>query len=350
MKYTDLKKTRCDLKESIPLKKPFTVLIEPANFCNFKCIQCFQSVKSSSYIKENQGNMSYELFDQIISSLEQWKGEKIKVLKLNIYGEPFVNPHFCQMLKRAKDSNVFERIETTSNISLMNDEIIEKLVEYEIDFIRASIYGVDSAHYAEVTGNLGDNFNKVKENLAKIKAEKKKQGKKKPFVGAKILDCYDERNDRFLKEFSDIADELYIEKPHNWIEHEEKSFVGSYYTQEQLEKMNTELKELSSPKIACPMPFTTLAVRCNGDVSPCCIDWLGHTNISNVKEQSLPEIWNGLALFDFRKMQLENRRCENQSCGKCEILHNDYYTMDNIDGFPVEKLEKAMKIEKEGRK
>ena len=40
------------------------------------------------------------------------------------------------------------------------------------------------------------------------------------------------------------------------------------------------------------------------------------------------------------KMQLENRKESNSSCRNCYVCHSSYYTRDNIDGFPVEKLRK----------
>ena len=86
------------------------------------------------------------------------------------------------------------------------------------------------------------------------------------------------------------------------------------------------------------MAFTTMAVRCNGDVSPCCVDFIGGTNLGNMEENSLQEIWNSQKWLDFQIMQLENRKHENSSCARCDIFQSDHYTRDNIDGFPVEKL------------
>ena len=60
IKYTELKSTdRQDLMEVLPLAKPFTVLIEPSSLCNFRCIQCFQSIKGPSYFTENRMHMPH---------------------------------------------------------------------------------------------------------------------------------------------------------------------------------------------------------------------------------------------------------------------------------------------------
>jgi radical SAM protein with 4Fe4S-binding SPASM domain len=86
------------------------------------------------------------------------------------------------------------------------------------------------------------------------------------------------------------------------------------------------------------MPFTTMAVRSNGDVSPCCVDFIGGTNIGNINEKNLEEIWNSSKWHDFMKMQIQGRKYENLSCSSCSFYMNDYYIKDNVDSFPAEKI------------
>lgn len=340
IKYTELKEdNRHNLRDVIPLEKPYTLLIEPSNYCNFRCIQCFQSLKGENYITRSRGLMSMDLYKDIIRQMKEWKGPKLKVLKLSLYGEPFTNPDFGEMLRLAKEAEIAERIETTTNMSLLTESLCRQLVEYEIDYIRVSIYAGNQERYRKITNCPSVDINKILQQLQSIQDMKKELHKERPFVSAKMLDTYTEENEEFLSVFSEVADEVYIDKPHNWIATEEKSFIGSLY-QDQGKELLEELKKTLSNRVACTMPFTTLAVRSDGSVSPCCIDWVGETNIGNVKNMSLQEIWDGEKLFEFRKMQLEDRKYENKSCGNCEFYKNDYYIRDNIDGFPVDKLRK----------
>ena len=89
------------------------------------------------------------------------------------------------------------------------------------------------------------------------------------------------------------------------------------------------------------MAFTTMAVRSNGDVAPCCVDFIGGTNLGTVDERSLQEIWNSEPWYEFQRMQLEKRKHENYSCARCDIYLSDHYTRDNIDGFDARKLQGA---------
>lgn len=336
--YSKLKdQSRKILREVIPLKKPFTLLIEPSNLCNFKCIQCFQSISNENRFSRNKKNMTMECFQKILNNMKSWDGDKIKVLKLSLYGEPFMNPNFCEMLRIAKEADIAERIETTSNVSLLNEEICKKLVEHQLDYIRVSIYSSIQEQHIKITNNNID-INKIHENLAILQRIKKMMNSEKPFVAVKMLDTFSEENEAFLKMYKDVADEIYIDQPHNWIPYEDKNFIDCLYECDS-EKVKNNLEKQKSKKYACTMPFFTLAVRSNGDVSPCCIDWVGDTIIGNVLEETLPDIWKGNKMYEFWKMQLENRKDENNSCRKCEYYLSEYYIRDNVDGVSIEKLE-----------
>lgn len=335
--YTKLKEhNRQNLRDVIPLKKPYTLIIEPTNMCNFRCIQCFQSIGDENYFNQNRMTMSMEYFMRIIEQMKGWEGPKLKVLKLSLYGEPLLNPNFLEMLRISKTADIAERIETTSNASLLTEGISEKLVEYGLDYMRVSIYSPLQDKHARVTSSRID-IKLIHDNLAALRRIKQTQGSDKPFVGVKMLDTYSEENEKFFEIYRDVADELYLDKPHNWIAYKGKDFIDDLYGAD-TGQAKSDLNRTSSGRIACTLPFFIMAVRSNGDVSPCCIDWIGGTNIGSVLKETLEAIWNGEGMFEFRKMQLENRKNENESCRNCEIYLSDYYTRDNIDGFPVEKL------------
>ena len=337
IRYTELKSTnRRKLLEILPLQKPFTVLIEPSSLCNFRCVQCFQGLKAESYFTRNRSNMPLRRFRKIIRQLQAWEGPKLKVLKLSLYGEPLLNPDFCEMLRIAREADIAERIETTTNASLLTRAIAEKLVEYRLDYARVSIYAAGQRRHEKITG-ARTGIGAIHGNLLALQEIKKRQKSDKPFVSAKMLDTYGPENDRFLKLYRDAADELYIDKPHSWIKTGGADFMKNYY-QEGLGAAVKDFNRHSTKRIACPMPFTTMAVRSNGAVSPCCVDFIGGTNLGNVDKLSLREIWYSDRWLEFQKMQLQDRKQENPSCARCDVYLSDHYTRDNIDGFPVARL------------
>jgi radical SAM protein with 4Fe4S-binding SPASM domain len=337
IQYTKLKSTnRQDLMNVLPLPKPFTLYVEPSNYCNFKCIQCFQSIKADNYFTRNRINMPLERFLKVIQQLQAWKGPRLKVLKLSLYGEPLMNPDFCQMLRIARDADVAERIETTTNASLLTKAIAEEIVEGELDYIRVSIYATDQSTHEEVTGSRID-IRAIHDNLRVLQETKKHHGSQRPFVSAKMLDTYGEANERFVKMYRDVADEVYIDKPHNWIKTGGVDFMKNYYG-DGMKVAVDDFIQHSTQRVACPMAFTSMAVRSNGDASPCCVDFIGGTNLDNIDKHGIREIWHSSGWFEFQKMQLQNRKNENYSCARCNIYLSNHYIIDNIDGFDTGKL------------
>lgn len=156
-------------------------------------------------------------------------------------------------------------------------------------------------------------------------------------MSLKMLDAYGCENGQFSKMYQDVSDEIYIDKPHSWIKGDNVDFIKNYY-QDGVSEAIRDLRQHSTRRSACPMAFTTMAVRSNGDIAPCCVDFIGGTNLDNIEEHSMREIWHSDRWFKFQKMQLQNRKHENYSCARCDIYLSDHYTRDNIDGFPVEKL------------
>ena len=338
IRYTELKNTgRKNLREVIPLPKPFTVLVEPSSRCNFRCVQCFQSLGGDGYFEKNRMHMPLDRFRKTLDQLRDWPGGKIKVLKLSLYGEPMLCPDFPEMLKLARDADVAERIETTSNASLLTPEIAAALVDNALDYLRVSVYAATPERYREVTRSPCTP-GRVRDHLQALRDAKRRAGAERPFVGVKMLDAYDEaENGRFRALFGEVADEVFLDKPHGWIHVSGTDFVDRLYG-EKAAAAARDRAENSTRRVACPMAFTTMAVRANGDVSPCCVDFVGGTNLANMEDATLRDIWRSEAWYRFQALQLSGGKSANSSCARCDIHLSDHYTRDNIDGFPVEKL------------
>jgi radical SAM protein with 4Fe4S-binding SPASM domain len=337
LKYTDLKVAgRQNLLDILPLSKPFTVLIEPTSLCNFRCVQCFQSLEEENYFSRNIGHMPLERFGRVIQQLVDWPGPKLKVLKLSLYGEPMANRDFSEMLGIAAKSKVADRIEVTTNASLLTEKMAEHLVASQLDYLRVSIYATNQEAHEAVTGNkIG--IDRIWNNLMTLKRVKERFNSQRPFVTCKKLDDFSSDNEYFLSQYSAVSDETFIDKPHGWVKADKIDFIKRYYSEGSKVALD-DMRSRSSERTACPMPFTTMAVRSDGSVSPCCVDYAGGTNIGHVDASSLQSIWESQGWLDFQKMQLEGRQYENASCSSCEVYKDDHYTRDNIDGFPVNRL------------
>jgi len=288
-KYSQLSHSRTDLRAAIPLKMPFTLLFEPAAMCNFKCPCCYYSDPNYNMPK---GMMEWEDFKKIVWNLEVWEHwaeEKVKVIRLIGFGEPLLNRNIGDMVCYLKDLDVADRLEITTNGSLLTPPMCIQLINCELDYLRVSIYN--------------DTPNKMKKkivnNIAELKALR--GSREKPFIYVKTL----EADPKFFETFMPIADEVAIEKTHNWLEG-----VGG--------------------DSICPQPFKMMSIRFNGDVIVCDPDWKNNTKVGNALEENIEDIWNGEKMKTFQTMQLEHRRQENESCRNCSFVDNEFYVKDKL--------------------
>ena len=291
VRYTELKSTdRQDLMEVLPLAKPFTLLIEPSSLCNFRCIQCFQSIKGPSYFTENRMHMPMERFERVIGQLRDWPGAKLKVLKLSLYGEPLLNPEFGSMLRLAREADVAERIETTTNASLLTRDVAEAIVDGQLDYVRVSIYSADAARHRSITRSPVA-IDAIHENLRVLQEVKRARGSNRPFASCKMLDAYGEENERFARDVPGRRGRG-VPRQAARLDQGGRGRLHRVLLRGRSGPARRDLEEHSSARVACPMAFTTMAVRSNGAVSPCCVDFIGGTNLGNVDESSLQALWS----------------------------------------------------------
>jgi len=313
--YSRLKEKRVNLRDAIPLQKPFTVLFEPASVCNFKCVCCFHNEPDiGAYLPK--GLMKFEDFRKIADDLAAWEGAKIKVIRIIGFGEPLLNPNTPRMVKYLKMLEVAERIEITTNASLLRPALSRKLIESGLDYLRCSIYAVDQNRHEALTQN-GIDIKKIKRNINMLKELRDSAGTAKPFIYAKMIESRNNcENALFLKEYSAIADEAALEKPHQWLSNTAAS---------------------GKMRRVCPQPFKMLSIHFDGSVILCDPDWKGNTTVGNALSEKISSIWGGAKMRDFWRMQLENRRHENESCRNCSFLV-DEYAIDNLDGVCPDQL------------
>lgn len=319
-KYSALKEKRVSLRDVIPLAKPFTILFEPTSVCNFKCTCCFQSEPDfHSYLAK--GQMKFGDFRKIVDDLADWKGKRIRVIRIIGFGEPLLNPLTPAMVKYCKSLDITERVEITTNASLLTQNVSRELIDAGLDYIRCSIYSIDQQQHEKLTCSR-ISVKKIRDNIAALRELRDSVGASKPFIYVKMLESSEPaQNELFLKEYTAIADEAALEKQHKWL-----GSTGAC---------------AGAKRNVCPQPFKMMSIHFNGDVILCDPDWKGNTFVGNALTENISEIWRGKRIRDFWSMQLEKRRCENASCRTCSFLV-DEYAIDDLEGVSPEVLKRIM--------
>jgi len=321
---------RTKLEAVIPLSVPFIINVDPADSCNFKCKFCPSGDRA---LMKNVGRpfktMDFELYKKIIDDICEFE-KPIKVLRLYKDGEPLLNPRFAEMVKYAKEKKCSERIDTTTNASLLNPKRNLEIIEAGLDQINISIEGVNEKQYSDFS-NYKIDFNKLVENIRHLYENRKNCEIIIKICGDTISE--DDKK-KFYEIFGDIADGVYIEHIMScWPEFELK---GVEVNQE-FGIYGQEIKEM----IVCPYVFYSFSINSNGTASACFLDWSRKLIIGDVKTESVKEIWQGERLLNMQKMFLRKQRKSHSVCGNCGQMSHGL--PDNIDDYAEELLDKLNK-------
>lgn len=134
---------------------------ETTLMCNAKCKHCGSSAENKKYSDELTTKEIKEAFKQISEEMDASK------ILINVTGgEPLVRKDLCEVMKYATEELGFRWGMTTNGI-LLNENIIQKLKEANMEIISISIDGLEKTH-DEFRGVEGS-YKKIIENIQKLK-------------------------------------------------------------------------------------------------------------------------------------------------------------------------------------
>lgn len=303
------------LSEMLPLSTPLSIMIDPSNVCNFKCVFCPTGDQQAlDEVGRETGMMRLDLFHKIIDDLAAFP-TALQVLHLYKDGEPLANRELPAMIAYAKASGRVQRVETTTNGYLLTEATATALIESGLDGIRVSIYGLTDDQYRGIV-QTKVKFERIRSNLERLFVLKTAAGSKL-HVHAKIIDVglTADAKTRFVETFEAICDSLHIDSLMKWHAMPPRD-VARY--------INSDIgmfgKPIDRQRLVCAEPFMKLAVNSNGDVSVCCVDWAHDTVVGRVPQDSLEQIWNGPRLKDFRLKHLLGQRHTLRACADCDYI------------------------------
>jgi radical SAM protein with 4Fe4S-binding SPASM domain len=332
--YGSFRKERRQLREMLPLSMPVSLFIDPTNYCNFHCMYCPRSLPEYRQYVGKYAHFDLVLFERIMNEITAYG--RLKTLRLYYLGEPFLHPQILEMISLAVKNGVAERIEITSNGSVMTGKHAERICSVaknaEVSlYLRFSIYSINQANHLHITKS-GIDIENIYQNIKYLKKCRDGDGADNIFIYAKMIDTYSEENNIFIKRYSDITDEVAIETPMNWSGFNDVNLLSGVY---ESSHPQSGFAALSHRKV-CAYPFYTLCINSDGTCVACCVDWSRKTLLGNITEQTLYEIWNGSSANELRKLHLRGERTKNEACKNCKIPHS-LPVEDNIDSLSVEE-------------
>lgn len=321
--------TRSNLGEALPLEQPYVLLVDPSSLCNLRCKWCPSGYDALiSETGRSQQIMKLELFEKLVEQASEFN-EPFKVLRMYKEGEPLVNPLFPEMIKLAKDSKYFKRIDTTTNGVLLNKELNRRIINAGIDQINISVNGVSEDQIYKHTGrhiNFDDYVNNIKD-LYNNKSDCTIYIK-----SIKDVLTIEEQN-RFFDIFGEMADRVFLERLSPAWPAFDVSMSGYNYKDVGNYEQPVEKREV------CPYIFYIMVINADGTVSTCVGDWKHHQIVGNINEKSIKQIWQGDVQ---RRYQIEHLRKNKdcfEMCKECNVITHGCY--DNIDDYSI-KIERKM--------
>ncbi len=317
------------LKVSQP---PIHIQLEHTTYCNLACKTCCRS----KFVTTSK-HLSVENFQKVLSQIHP------KKISLSGLGESFMNPNIITMIRLAKENGC--SINTTTNGTLLTQEICEQLVKSGLDLIKISIDGVTRETYQRIRRQ--DKFLHVLDGIRAISEAKKRLGAIKPFVRLNYVMFKDNYHE--IAQTVELVDKLGVDaiyfQPLDLVDIEERQnvLVGNLTYQEFSQEITQALhvsqhvnvstnldvisKELPtywkkyqletrrSDRRICILPWFSTFITVEGNLLPCCAFAQPHPNMGNLLQADIHEIWNGQKYQNLRKAMREGKRpysmCEN---------------------------------------
>ena len=142
---------------------PISLAIEPTTSCNLRCPECPSGLRQFT---RPIGMLEPAFFKKTIDDVYK------ELLYLTFYfqGEPYLNPHFLDMVTYASTKKIYTS--TSTNAHYLTPEMALKTVQSKLDKLIISIDGTTQDTYEQY--RIGGTLSKVIEGTKNIVSAKKK--------------------------------------------------------------------------------------------------------------------------------------------------------------------------------
>lgn len=267
---------------------PLHVDFEVSFKCNLNCPMCFRP----HIERKDWDDMELGLYKKGIDECAQ---NNLYSIRLNWRGEPTVNPDLIDMVAYAKQKGIKE-VSFLTNGLLVDKKYAVELVKAGLDYVT---YSVDSMHekYEELRYPI--KFGQITENIRNMHELRDTIGNGFPRIKIQAIWSYmNNVSEEFYMHFKDITDLI------NFNTYDDYSLT--FMPQ--------------NPTLICQYPFQRITITWNGEIPMCISDWSLTTNIGDLRNDTITEVWYGKKMSDFRRLHKSGRRMELKCCQKCHRL------------------------------
>jgi len=286
-----------------------TISIEPTTACNLRCPECPSGLRSFT---RATGNLKKDFFS---STLEQLHKDLLYLI-FYFQGEPYINPDFLDMVKKASDKKVYTI--TSTNGHFLNDANARKTIESGLDRLIISVDGTSQDTYENYRKE--GNLETVLQGARNVVKWKKKLKSQTPHIIFQFLVV--KPNEHQIPDIYELAEEIGIDevklKTAQVYEYENGNplipDIDKYSRYRKEEDGTYSLKNKLSND--CWKLWHACVITWDGMVVPCCFDKDATHRLGDLKEDSFVDIWNSDNYRSFRSKLVKGRQ-EIDICTNC---------------------------------
>lgn len=280
---------------------PLDVDVELANACNFRCTMCQQSTEWLK--KADEKLMSWETLKNAVTQCKQLG---VPSMKVNWRGESMLDPEFVEKIKYIKMMGIHE-VQMNTNASKLTTELADQIIKSGLDRIIFSCDGISKETYNKI--RRGGDWDRFHANVTMFKqrrdaidaTRKKNKGLPRIRINTSIQEANKHEISQVHYVFRNLADEV--------------RFNTVYNPQQSNKLLGDERRQVK--RKGCPQIYQRLIISANGDVVPCCVDFLEKLKLGNVNKVHLKEIYNK-RVGRIRKKHENHEGRTLPSCDKCD--------------------------------
>ena len=281
-----------------------------------------------------RGIMSKVVFGKVLEEIALHI-DSIRVVVMYHGGEPLLNESFEDMVRSIAQMQV-PIIKTNTNAMLLDKERVEDIILSGLTHITFSLDGRspqdnDSIRHRCDAVKVLNNIRFFLERRAVLKPQLKVSIASAQFIepsnmGGRKVPEPPEYIYQALKDYGITKDDFGCSYMIKWpFEISEPHFKVHTY--------KTGTGDLNF----CDHIESTITIRWDGTVVPCCYDVVTSLAMGNIMQESIYDIWNGIKYLELRKSIAE--KDYKETCAACEVVRDKKEYLIRTNGVRVEKKE-----------
>lgn len=312
---------------------PMMCVIGLSYLCNAVCPSCPYTNSDIRLDYKDRLFMQEDTFKTIADQC----GEYGAWVRVSGGGEPMLHPQAVELMEYAKSKNA--KVGLITNGSRFSEESTRKLLESGVDMIEFSVDAADPVTYHRVRAGL--QWHTLLYNVKRMISMRNQLGSATKIIASGVnQDGVD--IDAVAAFWEPLVDNFQKRKYLTWgINDPSKSADPTPYLPPE-------------EHVPCPFIFERLNIDSRGKVMVCGFDIAGNTDMGDIHDRSIKEIWHGEGFEYYRRMHFERRGTEIDMCNRCPDWkyrswnHNYWKIVDNAEKTRQQRFERLDMQDSEG--